>query len=153
THVTVAVEHTTVIVDDDGPGIPPEDRERVFERFARGRRTQAPGSGLGLAIVAQQAQLHHGHAEARNSPKGGARLILSTSDDPRGQGGGEGGGRGGSRGSGGGRGGGESAPRLQQRPPPSTPTPVSGVGPGRRARPPPPARRPPRGRAAGLQRR
>jgi two-component system sensor histidine kinase PrrB len=85
TRVTIAVRDTAVIVDDDGPGIPPEERERVFERFARGRRTGAPGSGLGLAIVAQQARLHHGHAEARTSPQGGARLILSTWDDPSGQ--------------------------------------------------------------------
>jgi signal transduction histidine kinase len=66
-----------VSVDDDGPGIPPEDRERVFERFARGATTSAPGSGLGLAIVAQQAALHGGTAHAEPSPMGGARLVLN----------------------------------------------------------------------------
>lgn len=64
-------------VDDDGPGIPPEDRRRVFERFARGR-TGAPGSGLGLALVAQQAALHGGTVEIGEAPLGGARLVLTV---------------------------------------------------------------------------
>ena len=62
----VTLEPTTACsVDDDGPGIPPRDRERVFERFARGAAAGAPGSGLGLAIVAQQAELHGGEATHR----------------------------------------------------------------------------------------
>ncbi|WP_354700927.1 Sensor-type histidine kinase PrrB [Paraconexibacter sp. AEG42_29] len=48
-----------VTVEDDGPGIPPADRERIFEPFARAGHTDRPGSGLGLALVAQQAR-HHG---------------------------------------------------------------------------------------------
>jgi two-component system sensor histidine kinase PrrB len=74
--VRVRVEPRRLIVDDDGPGIPPADRERVFERFTRGR-TAGPGSGLGLAIVAQQAALHGGRAYATDSPLGGARLVLA----------------------------------------------------------------------------
>jgi len=46
-------------VIDSGPGIPPEFRERVFERFFRILGTKASGSGLGLAIVSQIADLHH----------------------------------------------------------------------------------------------
>jgi two-component system sensor histidine kinase PrrB len=65
-----------VRVDDDGPGIAPAERERVFERFARGAGATVPGSGLGLAIVAQQAQAHGGRAYATDSPLGGARLVL-----------------------------------------------------------------------------
>ena len=42
-------------VADDGPGIAEADRERVFERFWRGREQEAPGSGLGLAIVREAA--------------------------------------------------------------------------------------------------
>jgi two-component system sensor histidine kinase TctE len=49
--------HPTLGVADDGPGIPPEDRGRVFERFYRGAngRKTGPGTGLGLAIVAELA--------------------------------------------------------------------------------------------------
>jgi two-component system, OmpR family, sensor histidine kinase PrrB len=66
-----------LVVDDDGPGIPPDDRERVFERFARGARPRAPGSGLGLVIVAQQAELHGDRAWAEESPVGGARIVVT----------------------------------------------------------------------------
>ncbi|AEF39311.1 sensor histidine kinase [Hoyosella subflava] len=65
-----------ITIDDDGCGIPAEDRERVFERFTRGSRASAPGSGLGLALVAQQAELHGGEATMSKSPFGGARLTL-----------------------------------------------------------------------------
>ncbi len=67
-------------VDDAGPGIPPEDRERVFERFARGPRAargSLPGAGLGLAIVADVATRHGGGAWCASSPCGGARLSVS----------------------------------------------------------------------------
>ena len=74
--VRLTIEPDRVLVDDDGPGIPPEERHRVFERFARGTATTAAGSGLGLAIVAQQAELHGGEARIEDSPLGGARLIL-----------------------------------------------------------------------------
>lgn len=63
-------------VDDDGPGVPPEERERIFAPFARAAGTVAPGSGLGLAIVAQQAG-HHGASVAVDaSPAGGARFVV-----------------------------------------------------------------------------
>ncbi|WP_295978731.1 ATP-binding protein [uncultured Variovorax sp.] len=45
-------------VDDSGPGLPPEERERVLDRFYRSGESQAPGSGLGLAIVKSIADLH-----------------------------------------------------------------------------------------------
>ncbi len=67
-------------VDDAGPGIPPEDRDRVFERFARGPRAargSLPGAGLGLAIVADVAARHGGGAWCSDSPWGGARMSLS----------------------------------------------------------------------------
>ncbi|MDQ3974294.1 MAG: HAMP domain-containing histidine kinase, partial [Actinomycetota bacterium] len=63
-------------VDDDGPGIPPVDRQRVFERFARGSNVRAPGSGLGLALVAQQAAVHGGTAAIEDAPSGGARVTV-----------------------------------------------------------------------------
>ncbi|MFT3663361.1 MAG: ATP-binding protein [Gordonia sp. (in: high G+C Gram-positive bacteria)] len=63
----------TVLVIDDGPGIPCEDRERVFERFVRlddARVRRAGGSGLGLAIVAEIAQAHHGRVGLRHVEQG-----------------------------------------------------------------------------------
>lgn len=65
-----------ITVDDDGVGIPPDERESVFARFARGSAAAKSGSGLGLALVAQQAQLHGGRAYFDDSPLGGARLVL-----------------------------------------------------------------------------
>ena len=70
-----------VSVDDGGPGVPVEDRERVFERFARGPRAarrSLPGAGLGLAIVAETAFRHGGAAWCSAAPGGGARFSLSV---------------------------------------------------------------------------
>ncbi len=67
-------------VDDAGPGVPVEDRERIFERFARGAgaaRRSLPGAGLGLAIVAETAARHGGAAWVADGPDGGARFCLS----------------------------------------------------------------------------
>ncbi|SFL89367.1 sensor histidine kinase [Geodermatophilus ruber] len=67
-------------VDDAGPGVPVEDRERVFERFARGPRAarrSLPGAGLGLAIVAETAARQQGAAWCSEAPGGGARFSLS----------------------------------------------------------------------------
>jgi signal transduction histidine kinase len=47
-------------VEDTGPGIPPEERARVFDRFYRGRTTSERGTGLGLAIVRRVAERHGG---------------------------------------------------------------------------------------------
>jgi signal transduction histidine kinase len=63
-------------VDDDGPGIPPGERERVFEPFARATGTETPGSGLGLAIVAQQARHHDASVAIDDAPAGGARFVV-----------------------------------------------------------------------------
>ncbi|MFC9892613.1 sensor histidine kinase [Nocardia sp. NPDC127579] len=68
--------HIVISVDDDGIGIPADERTAVFERFYRGSQASKGGSGLGLALVAQQAQLHGGHAYFEASPLGGARLVL-----------------------------------------------------------------------------
>ncbi|RUR01985.1 HAMP domain-containing histidine kinase [Labedella endophytica] len=73
-------------VDDDGSGIPPEERERVFERFVRldeGRSRDAGGSGLGLAIVRHIMSVSGGTVAVGDSPLGGARLTLAfpSADD------------------------------------------------------------------------
>jgi two-component system, OmpR family, sensor histidine kinase PrrB len=65
-----------IAIDDDGVGIPEEERNVVFDRFSRGSTASHSGSGLGLALVAQQAELHGGTASLEDSPLGGARLLL-----------------------------------------------------------------------------
>jgi signal transduction histidine kinase len=66
-------------VDDDGDGIPPAERGRIFERFVRleeARDRDSGGSGLGLAIVAEIAGAHGATVAALNSPLGGARFEV-----------------------------------------------------------------------------
>jgi two-component system sensor histidine kinase PrrB len=65
-----------IAIDDNGSGVPEEERQVVFERFSRGSTASHSGSGLGLALVAQQAKLHGGTASLENSPLGGVRLLL-----------------------------------------------------------------------------
>ncbi|MET0458138.1 MAG: ATP-binding protein [Ilumatobacteraceae bacterium] len=80
-HVDVdADEHeVTVRVDDDGPGIPVDQRDVVVRRFVRldeGRTRDGGGAGLGLAVTADVAAAHAGRLEIGDSPLGGARLTL-----------------------------------------------------------------------------
>lgn len=74
-------------VDDSGPGIPVEERERVFERFYRSAEARSmPGSGLGLAIVKQVIERHGGTIEIKEPRDGGTRMEIllpgSPGDDP-----------------------------------------------------------------------
>jgi two-component system sensor histidine kinase TctE len=59
-----------LVVEDDGPGIPPDERSRVFERFYRIRGTRGDGAGLGLAIVREIASGHGGTVELTDGPGG-----------------------------------------------------------------------------------
>ncbi|MCI3273136.1 sensor histidine kinase [Streptomyces cylindrosporus] len=71
-----------ITVDDRGPGVPPEERARIFERFRRGPGSS--GSGLGLTLVAQQTALHQGRVTVTDGPGGtGARFEVRL---PRGGG-------------------------------------------------------------------
>jgi two-component system, OmpR family, sensor kinase len=66
-------------VEDDGPGIPAVQRERVFDRFYRtdtARDRASGGTGLGLAIVSAIAEAHGGSVAAEGSPEGGARMEI-----------------------------------------------------------------------------
>jgi two-component system, OmpR family, sensor kinase len=66
-------------VEDDGPGVPVDQRQRIFDRFFRtdaGRDRASGGTGLGLAIVRAIAEAHGGHVAAQESPEGGARIVL-----------------------------------------------------------------------------
>jgi two-component system, OmpR family, sensor histidine kinase PrrB len=76
-------DHTlTIIVDDNGRGLPEEEHQTVLGRFSRGSNAAPGGSGLGLALVAQQAVLHGGRIELSNGPLGGLRATLTISASP-----------------------------------------------------------------------
>jgi signal transduction histidine kinase len=68
-------------VDDAGPGVPPDEREQVFQRFFRGRaahdRGVARGTGLGLALVRDHVQSFGGTITVLESPEGGARFQIT----------------------------------------------------------------------------
>jgi two-component system sensor histidine kinase TctE len=81
-HVTVRVtshpQGIALNVEDNGPGIPAEDRERVFERFYRVLGTGVEGCGLGLAIVREIALLHRGEASLSSGAGGtGTRVSIT----------------------------------------------------------------------------
>ncbi|GAB5543537.1 MAG: GAF domain-containing sensor histidine kinase [Sandaracinaceae bacterium] len=65
-----------ILVDDDGPGVPPEQREQVFEAYARLHGEGLSGSGLGLAVVRELARAHGGTVRVTESPLGGARFEV-----------------------------------------------------------------------------
>jgi signal transduction histidine kinase len=73
-------DRVTVNVDDAGPGVPVEERERIFDRFTRGqaasRRGSRGGTGLGLALVAEHVHAHGGRVWVTDSPAGGARFSV-----------------------------------------------------------------------------
>ncbi|RCX26347.1 ATP-binding protein [Thioalbus denitrificans] len=68
----------TLCVTDTGPGIPPEEREAVFERFRRGADAAAPGSGLGLSIVKRIAELHGSRVRLEAGPGGAGLRVCVT---------------------------------------------------------------------------
>lgn len=72
-------------VDDEGPGVPPQDRQAIFDRFVRGRtasaRGEADGTGLGLALVAQHVNAHGGNVFVTDRPGGGARFRVELPAD------------------------------------------------------------------------
>ena len=82
--VGLSIESTpttvTILIDDDGAGITPAEREQVFDRFVRldaARARDAGGSGLGLAIVREIAQATGGRVDIAESPWGGARFRVT----------------------------------------------------------------------------
>jgi len=82
-HIQIAVESSAsmarVTVDDEGDGVPSEERERIFEAFYRGAEARARlgGLGLGLPLLRQVARAHGGDVTVGESPLGGARFTLS----------------------------------------------------------------------------
>jgi signal transduction histidine kinase len=70
---------TTIVVADEGPGIPPEETERVFERFTRtdaARATRDGGTGLGLAIARWIVDAHGGVIRAEPREPRGCRMVV-----------------------------------------------------------------------------
>jgi two-component system, OmpR family, sensor histidine kinase KdpD len=63
-------------VDDRGPGVPDDEKEVIFQAFARGSDVEATGVGVGLALVAQFASLHGGRAWVEDNPGGGASFRV-----------------------------------------------------------------------------
>lgn len=78
-HVWLRVIHeptwTIVEVDDDGPGVAPEARERIFEAFYT-TKPFGRGTGLGLWLTQRIIEEHHGEIQLESSPRGGARVRL-----------------------------------------------------------------------------
>ncbi|MEX0447369.1 envelope stress sensor histidine kinase CpxA [Xenorhabdus sp. SGI246] len=82
-HIAVAFKAdnhgVTITVDDDGPGVSPEDREHIFRPFYRtdeARDRESGGTGLGLAIVQTAVEQHRGWVKAEDSSLGGLRLVI-----------------------------------------------------------------------------
>ncbi|RZA30964.1 MAG: two-component sensor histidine kinase, partial [Lysobacteraceae bacterium] len=72
--------HIEITVDDDGPGIPLEERDKIFEpfyRLDRSRDRATGGFGLGLSIARKAVALHGGTLSAESSPLGGARFVIT----------------------------------------------------------------------------
>jgi signal transduction histidine kinase len=79
--VNVQPQHAVLAVHDSGPGIPPEDAERIFERFYRiekSRSRDAGGAGLGLSIARWAVEAHGGRIEVLPGAEGGSvfRILL-----------------------------------------------------------------------------
>jgi len=75
-----------LVVEDDGPGIPPELGRRVFERFVRDGRDGGRGSGLGLAIVSAVAESHEGSVSLEEPTGGtGTRFVIRIPLDQSGE--------------------------------------------------------------------
>ena len=68
-----AQDRVLVSIADNGPGIPPKDRERIFDPFYT---TASDGTGIGLSIVQRIVADHRGVIQIRESPSGGAEFVL-----------------------------------------------------------------------------
>jgi PAS domain S-box-containing protein len=74
-------EGSTIVVEDEGPGVPDEHKVSIFEAFRRGPRSRTkPGSGIGLSLVARFAELHGGRAWVEDREGGGASFHVFLPD-------------------------------------------------------------------------
>jgi two-component system OmpR family sensor kinase len=78
--------NVVLTVDDEGPGVPPDERERIFVPFARGRlaadRAGTTGVGLGLSVARRIVEAHAGALSVTDAPRRGARFEMSIPADP-----------------------------------------------------------------------
>jgi signal transduction histidine kinase len=76
-------DHNRIIfqVRDTGPGVPPEELERIFDRFERGEAGERGGTGLGLSIARAIVVAHGGEIWAENMASGGARFSVAIPED------------------------------------------------------------------------
>jgi signal transduction histidine kinase len=68
-----------LFVEDEGPGVPPADRKRIFERFQRldrDRQSSIAGTGIGLSVVRDLVKRHEGKCFATTGDRGGARFVV-----------------------------------------------------------------------------
>lgn len=79
-HASVAIEGAALVVrvDDDGPGVPAEERERIFDRLYTGRGTPSRkiGTGIGLAVVRELTSAMGGHVSCEPREEGGTRFVV-----------------------------------------------------------------------------
>jgi signal transduction histidine kinase len=93
TGVGVALNNGSVriSVEDSGPGVSPEDKDRVFERFARGKAagrrsgSNGDGVGLGLSLVKEHVRVHGGSVWVEDRPGGGARFVVELPAEKQGE--------------------------------------------------------------------
>lgn len=78
TTIEAAGNSVRIVVDDEGPGIDPSERDEVWTMYRRGRGVAGVigGSGVGLAVVRRIVEDHHGRVAISSSPAGGARFII-----------------------------------------------------------------------------
>jgi signal transduction histidine kinase len=77
--VTGDSKHVTIAVSDNGPGVPREERELIFEKFRRGAAAKESGNvgtGLGLAVVRAIVRAHRGKVDVRGEAPTGARFRI-----------------------------------------------------------------------------
>ncbi|MEP6491067.1 MAG: HAMP domain-containing sensor histidine kinase [bacterium] len=80
--VTTTNSNVEIAVDDEGPGVTPADRERIWRPFTRGQAAVSNGgSGIGLTIVREVAEAHGGSARVEANDRGGARFVVTLPID------------------------------------------------------------------------
>jgi len=78
--VRTSGDSAEILIEDNGPGFPAELRDRIFDRFVKGK--QSKGHGLGLAFVNAVAQAHGGTISISDGPLGGAQISLKLPLSP-----------------------------------------------------------------------